>query len=163
MSKIMLMGYGRHGKDTAADILRDHYELKIASSSYFVAEKAVYPTLKNIYSYADLEACYQDRHNHRKEWFDLINKYNRPDLSRMSREIFAENDVYVGLRNHEEYFAAKDAKAFDFSIWIDARERLKSIEDISSCTVSPHMADIIIDNNGSIQDLHYNIYQVMKK
>lgn len=154
------MGYGRHGKDTVADLLRDHYGLKIVSSSYFVAEKAVYPVLKDIYKYSSLRECYDDRHNHRQEWFEAIIAYNNP-LYKMSEEIFKENDVYVGIRNHHEFYAAKEAKLFDFAIWVDASIRVGTKESNSSCTVRPYMADFIFDNNGDRLNLIPNLTKIM--
>lgn len=156
------MGYGRHGKDTVADYLRDKYNLKIASSSWFVAEKAVFPTLSAVYNYKTIQECFDDRHNHRKEWFDLISAYNTPDLSRTSREIFEENDVYVGIRNKNEFLKSKENKLFDISIWVDARERLQNIEHDSSCTITPEMADIILDNNKTITELYVIINDLME-
>ena len=161
--KIMLMGYGRHGKDTVADILREHYGLKIANSSWFVAEKAVFPTLSAKYGYATVELCYADRHNHRTEWFDLIKAYNNPDLARMSREIFETNDVYVGIRNDQEFFSAREEKLFDISIWVDARKRVPALESYHSCTVNPLMCDYILDNNHSMDFTYYHLLYIMRQ
>lgn len=161
MIKLMLMGYGRHGKDTVADILRSDYGLKIANSSWFAAENAVFPTMQKRYGYKDVQSCYDDRHAHRSEWFDLIKAYNTPDLARMSREIFAENNVYVGIRNAYEYFAAREEGIFDFSIWVDARMRVSNIEPDSSCTVDPMMCDYILDNNHNIEFTITHLAKIM--
>lgn len=156
MPKIMLMGYGRHGKDTAAEYLRDRYGLKIANSSLFVAEKAVYPLLAPLYNYSSLDECYNDRHNHRQEWFEAIKAYNTPDLARMSREIFNTNDIYVGIRNADEFLAAKEQKVFEHSVWIDAEKRIGTKESDLSCTVKPEMAQTIVNNNSAVENM-YNI------
>jgi hypothetical protein len=41
--RLLLIGHGRHGKDSAGDILRDRYGLRSVSSSEFAAQKAVFP------------------------------------------------------------------------------------------------------------------------
>ena len=80
--KIIVLGYARHGKDSVCELLARHgYTFK--SSSLFACEKVVYPALKDKYGYESIEACYQDRVNHRKEWFDLIAQYNTPDLTKL--------------------------------------------------------------------------------
>jgi hypothetical protein len=149
------MGYARHGKDTVCEILRDDYALTFCSSSFFCAAKVVMPALKEKYGYKSIQECFDDRHNHRAEWHDLIKEFNATDLSRLSRAIFANYNIYAGIRNHREYFVAKNANVFDHSIWID-RSMHQPNEDKSSCSVEPWMADFILDNNGSIDDLrHY--------
>ncbi|MNL63682.1 hypothetical protein D3C87_1878370 [compost metagenome] len=49
---------------------------------------------------------------------------------------------------------------FDYAIWVDASDRLPP-EDASSCTVEPWMADFVLDNNGTLEDLKLNLQQLM--
>src|SRR5262249_3721197 len=74
--------------------------------------------------YPSIQACYEDRGNHRAFWFDRISDYCRADPSRLGREIFMENDVYCGIRSAEEFHACKNAGLFDYSIFVDAYRRL---------------------------------------
>lgn len=160
--KIMLMGYGRHGKDTVADIFRDKYGLRVVSSSLFVAEQAVFPKLAPLYGYKTVLECYNDRHNHRQEWYEAIKEYGKADPAKMSRELFKTNDVYVGIRNKAEFHAAKNEGLFQVAIWVDATDRLPP-EDKSSMTVEPWFADYVIDNNGGIVQLSTNVIQLMDR
>lgn len=41
--RVLIMGYGRHGKDTVSDMLGKHYGLAFTSSSQFCADKVVFP------------------------------------------------------------------------------------------------------------------------
>lgn len=162
--RLLIMGHARHGKDTVCELLRDDYGYRFTSSSMFCAEQVVLPAARSDRSmpfYADAQACFNDRSNHRKFWFDAITAYNTPDKSRLGREIFAEYDVYCGIRNADEFEALKLAGAFDFAIWVDASKRAPS-EGTDSCTVTPNMADFVLDNNGPVEDLPTKLNNFMK-
>lgn len=171
--RLMILGYARHGKDTVAELLAKAHGLKHISSSLFVAEKAVRPALAlQGITYPDLDSCYADRVNHRAAWKQAIVEYNTPDKARLARELFADFDMYVGLRDLEEFVAAQAAGLFDVCIWVDSTERLAKAhravqpwelswqqavdtvrEPRSSCTVTPNLADIVIDNNYDLAGL----------
>ena len=150
--KILLIGHARHGKDTVSEMLVYLMGLTFRSSSDFVNERAVFPVLAPKYGYQTLDECYQDRVNHRKEWYELLREYNGDDPARLGRELFEEYDIYCGLRHREEFQAMKDESLFDVCIWIDAGKRLPP-ESLESMTLTKEDADIVVDNNGSLEDL----------
>lgn len=161
--KILVLGHARHGKDEAAAILARKYNFRHVSSSMFCAERVVLPAIKaggllasEFPFYADAEACFNDRSNHRAAWFDLIKAFNYPDLTALGRAIYEAHDVYVGLRNAAEFHALKNAGVYDLAVWIDRSEHMPA-EDRSSCTVEPWMADFVVDNNGTLDDLERNL------
>lgn len=119
--KILILGHGRHGKDTVADMISEMYGYTFESSSMAAAEIAVFPTLAPKYGYDTVEQCFEDRVNRRQEWKELITAYNTPDKSRLCREIVASRDGYVGMRCPLEYAAT--CELFDVTIWVDASER----------------------------------------
>lgn len=160
LPKLIIIGYGRHGKDTVCDILRDKYGFNFMSSSQFCNEKVLFPILAPLYGYKSLDECYEDRHNHRKEWFDLIAEHNIDDPARLGKELFSEYDIYCGLRRKEELEALSDQNVADYIIWVDASKRLPP-EDESSCTVTQDMADFTIDNNGDYDTLCENVQTLM--
>lgn len=152
--KLMIMGYARHGKDTVAEILRDAWDLKIVSSSLAAAEKVMVPYFKSKgVEYASLDECYADRVNHRQEWYEQILAYNTPDKARLAREIYSESDVYVGIRNAEEFQAVKKQGLFQYAIWVD-RSKHVAPEPATSISVTKDMADYVLDNNGTLEDLN---------
>ena len=164
--RLLILGHAQHGKDTAAEYLRDKHGYQFVSSSWFMAERVVFPAMmycnkKNFgihqFPYANAKEAFEDRANHRGFWYEQIAAYNANDPARLTKAIFAEgNDMYVGLRNARELHAGRLQKAFDLAIWIDASLRCAS-EHKSSCTVEPWMADVIVDNNGTLEDLAINI------
>ena len=155
LPKILVIGHGRHGKDTVCEILRNNYGFGFQSSSEFCARKFIYDALKNKYRYTSYEECYTDRHNHRSEWFDMIHDYCRDDYARLGRDIFAEYDIYCGLRNRAEFHAMRNTGVFDYCVWVDRGDHLP-LEDRSSMNLEIWMADYVIDNNGDLKDLHRN-------
>lgn len=159
--KILVMGYARHGKDTAAEMLGRHRNLKFTSSSMFCAEHVIMPrfALKG-FTYDSVADCFEDRVNHRGEWYQAIRDFNRPDASALGRAIFVEHDIYCGIRSKAEFNALKNTGVFDVAIWIDRSDHLDT-EARQSCTVEPWMADFVVDNNGTLADLEFNLRQLM--
>lgn len=151
--KILVLGYGRHGKDTFTELLADKYGVKFSSSSWMAAKIFLYEKLKGVFGYENIDQCYDDRHNHRKLWFDEITNFNTPDKTKLAKEIMKENDIYVGMRNVDEFLQCQKDKVFDVVVWVDASDRVEYKESSESCNVTPVLADYIINNNGTLSDL----------
>ena len=158
--KLLVIGHGRHGKDTVCEILEKNYNYSFESSSQFCSKLFIYDNLKDKYGYANEEECYSDRHNHRAEWYNAICNYNEKDAATLGREIFKAHDIYCGLRNKREFFAMKNTGVFDYAIWVDRSNHLPP-ESKESMSLEHWMADYTIDNNGTLNDLNFNIYQLM--
>lgn len=155
-SNILILGNARHGKDSFAELLCKHNPcLSFASSSWILAEEVVYPILKDQYNYQTLEECYEDRPNHRGEWFNLLKSYNTPDGTRLARKIYEENNLYVGMRNQEEFLACLQEDLFDLIFWVDASKR-KPLESKESFNIDFDCdLMLLIDNNGSLKQLEH--------
>jgi dephospho-CoA kinase len=158
--KLMIMGHARHGKDTACEYLRDKYGLTFKSSSEAACEAIIYPALKDIHGYKTIEECFNDRGNHRKIWYALISNYCHHNPAVLSEIIFQDHDIYCGIRSKKEFDATKAAGLFDLSIWIDASNRLPA-ESEDSCTVTKEDADIVISNNGTLEQLYAELDRMM--
>ena len=159
--KIIVTGHARHGKDTVCQLL-SFSDYKFSSSSEFANEKVVFPVLSKKYGYKNLQDCFEDRHNHRSEWFDLVKQYNTPDLTRLAREIFTFNDIYCGMRNKEELTAIKATGLIDLVVWVDASSRLP-IENSSSMTITEEDCDYMLDNNGPKEAIFMRVYELKCK
>lgn len=159
--KLLVIGHARHGKDTVCEVLRDEFDFNFRSSSDFCAERFIYAALKDKYGYATYQQCFEDRHNHRAEWYDMIHDYCRNDYAQLGREIFAENDVYCGLRNKSEFHAMRNTGVFDYAVWVDRCDHLP-LEDPRSMSLEIWMADYVIDNNGTLDDLRRNTREFIK-
>lgn len=141
----------RHGKDTMAEILRDNTDLKFLSSSQAAADIFLYDVLKEKYGYKTPEECFEDRVNHRPEWYQLICDYNKDDRTRLAKDILKITNCYVGMRDRDEIEECKQKGVFDLVVWVDACKRLPK-ESADSFNIDETCADIIIDNNGTVEE-----------
>lgn len=160
--KLLVIGHGRHGKDTVSEILCRNFKLSFISSSMFACKKFIYRDLKDKYNYKSIEECYDDRHNHRSEWYNAISTYCANDPSQLGKDIFSEHDIYCGLRNVREFVEMKKQKVFDACIWVDRSHHLPP-ENIDSMTLTADMADYIINNNSDLINLSTEIKKTYSK
>ncbi len=160
LPKLLIVGHGRHGKDTVCEVLQD-YGYTFQSSSKFCSELFIFNDLKDKYGYANEEECFEDRHNHRTEWYNMIHNYCKDDLARLGRNLFLENDIYCGLRNKREFFAMQNEQIFDYAIWVDRTDHLP-LESKTSMSIEQWMCDYTIDNNGDLARLKLNVDILMR-
>ena len=92
--KLLIIGHGRHGKDTVAQMIADKMGLMFSSSSDFVGRKAIWP-MWGQERYDSYEAMFADRVNFRSTWGDLIEAYSTPDASRTGSEEIAEGIAWL--------------------------------------------------------------------
>jgi len=160
--KLIVFGHKRHGKDTACEHLRDNHGLSFASSSWYACQTFLFDQLKDRFGYSTPEDCFADRGNHRQLWYEAIRDYNAQDRTRLGRGIFAEHDVYCGIRDLEEFNALRQAGLFDLAVWIDASTRLpaEGMKSMNLCMWRD--ADVIIGNNGEPHELPSNLDDFMR-
>ena len=160
-TKLLFIGNARHGKDSMAEILRDEIGLRFMSSSQAAADIFIYDALKEKYGYKTPEECFEDRVNHRPEWYQMICDYNKDDRTKLAKGILKLTDCYVGMRDRDEIEACVENKVFDLIVWVDASERLPE-EDKSSFNIDKSCADIIIDNNGTFEEFKKRVIRFGK-
>ena len=159
--KLLLIGSARHGKDTLAEILNEVFALKFISSSQACAHIFIYDELKDKYNYITPEECFLDRVNHRSEWYHMICDYNKDDKAKLAKEILKYNNTYVGMRDHDEIEECRKQGLFDLIIWVDASKRLPK-EDSSSFNITTADADIIIENNETLEQFRMKALRLGK-
>ncbi len=151
LPKLLIIGSARWGKDTLAELLNEHFGLRFKSSSLAAAEIFLYDALKDKYGYQTPEECFEDRMNHRAEWYEMISDYNKNDRAKLAKGILEHADCYVGMRNRDEMDECIRQGLFDLIVWVDASKRLP-LEGSDSFNIDSSCADIIIDNNGTYEE-----------
>lgn len=155
----MLMGEGDCGKGTFSKFIAAEYGLSTMSSSEHACDLFMFDKLKDKYGYSTPLECYNDRRNHRVEWYEGIYDFNKDNLTALAESLYSQYDIYDGVRHILEFNAIKKAGLFDISIWIDAGERTEG-ESQDSISVTREMADIIILNNGTEEEFLLKIQRV---
>jgi hypothetical protein len=161
LPKLLIIGNMRHGKDSMAEILQDKFGLKFKSSSEAAAEIFIYDELKGKYGYKTPFECFEDRVNHRSEWYDLICDYNSVDRAKLAKGILEYADCYVGMRDSGEIKECIKQNLFDLIVWVDASERLP-LEDVSSFNITKSDADVIIENNSTFEEFKEKVIRLGK-
>lgn len=151
--RMLIIGHGRHGKDTVAEMLVEIAGLTFASSSEFAAEKAVYPLVSDLYP--DWRACFEDRANHRALWHHAIAAYNLRPGPMLAEQILQDHNIYVGMRKRDEL--ERSRHLFDVIAWVDRSEHLPP-EPPESNELCADDADWLIDNNGDLEQLEAQIW-----
>lgn len=146
--KILILGNARHGKDTLAERLNEHFGMTFKSSSEMAMELFIFDEIAEQFNYSTMEQCFEDRVNHRTLWYKMICGYNKEDKARLTKDILKVYDCYVGMRDLEEFKASKDL--FDVIIWVDASKRLETDENTNKIPMDA--ADMVITNNGTFED-----------
>jgi dephospho-CoA kinase len=149
--KLLIIGHGRHGKDTMAELLEDKYGMTFRSSSIAASEIFIYEKIKEKYDYVDAADCFHDRCNHRAEWYNMICEYNKHDRAKLAKDILKDSDCYVGMRDLSEIDECMKQRVFDLIVWVDASERLPK-ECSNSFNVPKNRADVVIYNNGTFAE-----------
>lgn len=148
--KILILGHGRHGKDTAAEYLRDKYGMSFISSSLACAE-VLHPVLDLVIAPATTAQHYAARHQHRELWKRLISLYNAADPSALVRLITSKCDMYVGMRSQREYEASKHL--FNRVLWIDGGRRVYERDPTMEIEFHANTMDRVW-NDSDLDNLH---------
>ena len=160
--KLLIIGHKRHGKDTLAEILNEFIEFKFESSSKAALNIFLFDVLNKKYgaNYLTKDQAFEDRVNCRDIWFNEIEEYNKDDKARLAKEILKKNDVYVGMRSEKEIVECKKQNVFDLIIGIYNYRKDMESKDSMSLDMFEH-SDIIITNNGTIQDLKDKVDSIL--
>lgn len=172
-TKLMVVGHGRHGKDTVCEILERDWGYKWTSSSWAAAGIVHTQAVERVrrgevtqrsiswrIAQQTVEEAFKDRHrdyNTRAYWYDTIARYNRDNPTALGRLIYSMADIYCGIRNPRELHALQRVKDLDLlTVWVDASKRLPP-EPPTSMGIEPWMADHVIDNNHALCDLQQEV------
>lgn len=114
ITKLCIVGWGRAGKDVAGVALSRYTTLRYGGSTSWAA-------LPMVAKFLDVhpQIAWSERSSNRDVWYRLCNAYRHEDPTRLIRKVLEQGDMVCGVRDREEFFAGKEKKLWDYSLWID--------------------------------------------
>lgn len=160
--KILILGDARHGKDTIAEMICRHTDLKFASSSETALDIFLRDVLEKKYGlvYETREEAYLDRVNHRDKWYNEICEYNSTSRIRLAKDIMKIADIYVGMRSHLEVEACIRENVFDHIIGVVNYRKPKEDSKSNSIDINAY-CDYIICNYGDLAQLEAKVINLL--
>lgn len=160
--RILVVGFGRAGKDASAFLLQNITGIPYAGSTSWSAKEIV---AKKLGMHA--QVCWENRHSNREHWKSICDGLRVDDQTLLIRLALASvnedkssglisgwRGIVAGVRDRLELEAAKNEKIFDHILWI-ARP---NIPPDPTVTFSAMDCDEIIFNDGDIDDLRSKLF-----
>lgn len=166
--RIAILGYSGAGKDTMAEILRDWYGYTYTQATRYILENFLWERYGLKDKYDTQDEAYKDRVNHREEWYNMICDINSLDPATIAKSIFAESNIYCGIRSFRELDSAFDS--IDKIYWINCGKRIPietgSMDFRGADLIKDEVIKkkiVIIQNTESLMKFKINIYKQFAK
>jgi hypothetical protein len=143
--RILVVGYGRAGKDTACEYLAMITHLRFAGTTSLYLARHVAARL----GVSEQEA-YRTRHQNRNFWHRLGNEIRRRDPGLLVRESLEHAEITGGVRGIEEIEACRRERLVDLIVWIDNHRVPRG----STVTFARQDCDVVVPNHGSLEEFH---------
>jgi hypothetical protein len=150
-SKILVLGWGRSGKDAAGAFFNDHLGLRYCGSTSWSA----LPLLAEHWGRPD-QLVWEERHQNRQLWKDTLDEFRKGDPTLLIRRALLRDPrgrVVTGVRDRCEVLAAKEQKMFKHVLWI---ERPGTPPDPTVTFDASDCTDFV-RNDGSLRRFHRNL------
>ncbi len=145
VKRILLVGYGRAGKDAGLEALSAMTGLKNAGTTSLYLAKYVAAEL----GITETEA-YKARHQHRETWFRIGQELRKNDPGILLREALLKGDLCGGVRDLEEIVFARENRVVDLIVWV---QNVRTGID-KTVKFGPEHCDVIVQNNGTLDEYH---------
>jgi hypothetical protein len=147
---LAFVGYGRSGKDTCADWLRENTSLVYEGGCSWTARAYMAGRLsEDEGKLVTPDEAYARRHEDRDKWYRYLNEYREGDPTRLVRDCLAHSHVVCGIRDREELLGAKAEGLVDLVIWVD-----RDVPVDTTVTYSIDDCDLVLRNRGSKAELY---------
>jgi hypothetical protein len=154
MNRILIVGWGRAGKDCAAEYLGKISTIPYAGSTSWAAKGLVAAVLG-----LHPQVAWETRHQRRMEWKQICDDLRFHDPCRLIRLALWDHPlghgIVAGCRDKIELDASRRHQVFDRILWID---RLNTPKD-PTVTFGPEDCDEIIYNNGTLEAFYLTLSQ----
>jgi len=141
--KLLVLGYSKAGKSTAAAILAEVLNTKyLNTSDQLVKELAIELGVSE-------EHILVNKDQYRMQLFKLGRARQETDPLWPQTIQLQEADILTGLRSPDEVVAARENNLYDSIIWVSRDGYVANDTD----RLTPEHADVEINNDGDIADL----------
>lgn len=157
MKRVLFVGHGRHGKDTACE------ELSKATGWKNAGTTSLYLTPYVIKEYERLgmghlrNDAYLHRHQNRELWRRVGDEIRQNDPALLVKEALKVGPITGGCRGLPEIEAVRRESVVDLIVWVDASKRLPPDPTVE---FGPEVADLILANNGTEAEFRYKIQRL---
>ena len=149
MNKILIVGWGRCGKDEAAAFLHEHCGISSTGSTSWAA----LPLMARLLNQPQQKA-WDERHKYRQVWKDALDDFRKCDpLLLINKALETGGQCVTGIRDKCELDAAKAAGIFRRILWID---RPGIPRDPTVMFEAKDCTDYV-KNDGSLERYHHNL------
>ena len=148
--RVLFVGHGRAGKDTAAEMFCDATGLKFAGTFSKYIIRSVAPKLG-----LTEDDAYARRHESdemRMLWFHTGNEVRSSDPALLAKMAFENGDVSGGVRGLPEIEAIRRDRVADMIVWVE-----RDVPTDPTMEFGREYADVVIENNGTIEDLRVRV------
>jgi len=141
--RILVVGHGRAGKDTACEYLASITTLRFAGTTSLYLARYVAARLG-----VPEQEAYRTRHQNRNLWHRVGNEVRRQDPGLLVRESLAHADIIGGVRDLEEIKACREEDLVDLIVWI-ANDRAPKD---STVTFGERDCDVTVPNHWTLEE-----------
>lgn len=145
IKKLLIVGYGRHGKDEAGRYLGTITRLKYGGSTSWAA----LPLMAEYLGVHPLVA-WEERHNNRQIWKDHCDELRRFRPSRLIETALKGGDIITGVRATVELEDARRRGLVDLVLWITR----PGFPCDTTVEFGPENCDEALLNVGTLQNFH---------
>lgn len=151
--RILVVGPGGAGKDTACEYLARVTTLRFAGSTSRYLARYVAERLG-----VTEEAAYRTRHRDRNLWNRVGREVRRLDPGRLVRESLRHADLVAGIRAAGELAVCRDEGLVDLIVWV-ANDRAGPD---STLGFTDRDCDVTVANHGTLDEFHGRLLRLAR-
>ena len=154
--RVLFVGWGRSGKDEAAQFAELHLGLRYAGSTSWAAKEEVAKALG-----VHPQIAYDNRHRNRQFWKDHCDWLRRDDPALLVKWALKTGEICTGCRDKVEIYAA--APLFDHLVWV---HRPGTPEDFTVTFTVHDVCRVLggwyLANDGTLEEYHTRLIHLFR-
>ena len=147
--RVLFVGWGRSGKDEAAQFAERHLGLRYGGSTSWAAKELV-ALLLGVHPMS----AWEQRHANRQTWKDYLDVLRENDPTLLIRRALDTGDITSGIRDKVELEAAVNEGLFDRIVWVERTGTPKDPTVTFSGEDVVRLGGTVIENFGTLRDYH---------